>query len=73
MTKRTYFIPIKVKINAENPEAIVKMIGDTIYDALTEKFNKERFSEQDSPVRKITVDFSFYQKLDNQEEEVKQE
>lgn len=68
MTKGTYFIPIKVKINAENPEAIVKMIGDTIYDALTEKFNEEGFTELDSPVRKIDVYFSLYGKMDNQEE-----
>ena len=41
MTKRTYFIPIKVKINAENPEAIVKMIDDTIYDALAESSTRK--------------------------------
>ena len=68
MTKRTYFIPINVKINAENPEAIMKMIGDTIYDALTQKFDEKGFSDPNSPVRGITVDFSLYGKMDNQEE-----
>ena len=68
MTKGTYFIPIKVELKAENPEDIVKMIGDTIYDALTQKFDEKGFSDPNSPVRGITVDFSLYGKMDNQEE-----
>lgn len=69
MKKGTYFIPIKVELKAENPEAIMKMIGDTIFDALAEKINDEGFSEPHSPVRKINFEFSLYGKMDNQEDE----
>lgn len=69
MKEGTYFIPIKIELKAENPEAVMKMIGDTIFEALTEKFDEKGFSDPNSPVRGITVDYSLYGKMDAREEE----
>lgn len=57
MKKETYFLPVAIEIEAEDPDGMARRIADAIYDAIAEAFDRKGFSAEH-----VDVKYSIYEK-----------
>ena len=71
--KQIYHLPVNVKIDADDPNALIKRIAETIHDAVTKIVNESGLEDH---VKFLDVEYSIYiqaKKGDFAEEQCKQE
>lgn len=61
--ERIYHMPVRVKIDSDNPDMVMRGIADAIYDALKVHTGSREF---DANVRFFDVDYSIFIKADKQ-------
>lgn len=59
--ERIYHIPMRVKIDSDNPDRVVREIGRVIYDAIAEHTGRREFN---AAVRLCDVEYSIFIKAD---------
>ena len=59
MAKETYILPVKIEIEAENPDAAVREIADIMYDEVNEYTKALQFNKT---VKWFNMEYSIYKK-----------
>ena len=59
--EKIYHIPVKVKIDSEDPDKVMLGIAETIYDAIADHTGGREFNDA---VRSCDVEYSIYIKAD---------
>ena len=61
--KRIYHMPVRVEIDSDNPDVVLRGIAEAIYDAVADHTGTKEF---DAAVRFCDVEYSIFIKADTQ-------
>lgn len=61
MAKETYILPVKIEIEADNPDTAVREIAEIMYDEVNEYTRALEFNET---VKWFDMEYSIYKKPD---------
>lgn len=61
--KQIYHLPVKVEIESDNPDVVMRRIAETIHDALDEYTSKDEFAAH---VPSVNIEYSIYVRPDHE-------